>query len=223
MEMESESKSDKSEYLNSIHTCYRNSFFLLRIPVTVSGKPVEIQLCQGSPILTCQHSGQDLSVSLSTISRKVAPLLLKHGVYHVDTFYYEQVPLFSVVFSSKASLKRFLSLASGQVKSELECAIGKEFTKQLKLPSPDATLSSSQPSQFEVCMNIESYLITPDRQGGDADVQQVTLANYSYYSSKWQDSQIFTFAHIFQAQLQQSHQSLEKGKVAKLYSCHKLI
>ena len=204
----------ESEYLNSIHTCYHNSFYLLRIPIAVGSKPIEIQLHKGSPILTCQHSGQELSVSLSTISRKVAPLLLKHGVYHVDTFYYERVPLFSVVFSSKASLKRFLSLASGQVKGELESAIGEVFTKQLSLPPADTALSS-QLCQVTVSLDTELYLVMPDRQNKTtAEVHLVTLANYSHYSSKWQDSRIFAFSHLFQSQLEQTQGSpcSQKGK-----------
>ena len=199
--MESEADRDQYEFLSSIHTCYHSSFFLLRTPVTVGGKPVEIRLYKGSPALTYHHSEQECRVSLSAMSRKVGAVLRKHGVYHVDTFYYEQVPLFSVVFSSKASLKRFLTVASGRVKRELESAIGEEFTKQLT-PISDDTSSNSRPSHFKVSINIESYLITPDRQEGTADVQLVTLANYSHYSSMWQNSRIFEFAHIFQAQLQ---------------------
>ena len=197
--MESEAECDQYEFLSSIHTCYHSSFFLLRTPVTVGGKPVEIQLHKGIPGLTYYHSEQECRVSLSAMSRKVAAVLLKHGVYHVDTFYYEQVPLFSVVFSSKASLKRFLTAASGRVQRELESVIGEEFTKQL-------TRSNSQPSYFKVSINIESYLITPDRQEGTADAQLVTLANYSHYSSEWQNSRMFEFARIFQAQLQRGIQ-----------------
>ena len=211
--MESEAECDQYEFLSSIHTCYHSSFFLLRTPLTVCGKPVEIRLHKGSPALTYHHSEQECRVSLSAMSHKVAAVLLKHGVYHVDTFYYEQVPLFSVVFSSKASLKRFLTVTSGRVKKELESAIGEEFTKQLT-PISDGTSSNSRLSHFEVCINIESYLVTPDRQEGTADVQLVTLANYSHYSSEWQKSRMFEFAHIFQAQLQRGIQkslSSQKG------------
>ena len=214
--MESEGECDQYEFLSSIHTCYHSSFFLLRTPVTVGSKPVEIQLYDGSPSLTYSHAEQECRVSLSAMSHKVAAVLLKHGVYHVDTFYYEQVPLFSVVFSSKASLKRFLTVASGRVKSELESAIGEEFTKQLTSLSDD-TSSNSQPSHFKVSISIKAYLITPDRQEGTADVQLVTRANYSHYSSKWQSSEVFTFAHIFQAQLQhriQKSLSSQEGIVA---------
>ena len=198
------------DYLSSIHTCYHSSFFLLRTPVTLGGKPVEIRLHMGSPVLTYCHSEQEVRVSLSALSRKVAAVLLKHDVYHVDTFYYEQVPLFSVVFSSKPSLKRFLTVASGRVKSELESTIGEEFTKQMT-SLPDDTGCTSQPIHFEVSINIESYLITPDRQKGTATVQMVTLANYSHYSSEWQNSRVFEFAYIFQGPLQHKHLSIQKG------------
>ena len=178
--------------------------------MTVCGKPVEIRLYKGSPTLTHYHSEQECRVSLSAMSHIVAAVLRKHGVYHVDTFYYEQVPLFSVVFSSKANLKRFLTVASGWVKSELESVIGEEFTKQLASLSDDIRSNS----HFDVSINIESYLVIPDRQEGTADVQLVTLANYSHYSAMWQSSRMFEFAHIFQAQLQRGIQkslSSQKG------------
>ena len=201
--IESEAECDQYEYVSSIHTYYHSSFFLLRTPVTVGSKPVEIQLCKGIPTLTYHHSEQECRLSLSEMSRKVGVVLWKYGVYHLDTFYYEQVPLFSVAFSSMPSLKKFLTVASGRAKRELESVIGGKFTKQLTPLSDDAS-SNSKRSHFEVSISIESYLVTPDRQEGTADVQLVTLANYSHYSSKWRSSRVFEFAHInfFQAQLQ---------------------
>ena len=196
---ESESENDRSEYLSSIHTCYHRSMFLLRTPLSVCGKPVEIQLCNGNPILICHHSGQELNVTLSSVSRKVALVLLNHGVYHVDTFYYEAVPLFSVVFSSKANLKSFLASSTAQVKNDLESTIGEEFATKLKSSQPAESASKFQPSQPKLTLNIELYLVTPDaKEKGKAEVELVTLANYSHYCSQWQDSQIFEFADVFQ-------------------------
>ena len=207
-----ESESD-IEYLSSIHTCYHRRFFLLRTPLSVCGNPVKIRLCNGSPILTCHHSGQELSAALASVSREVAMVLRNHGVYHVDTFYYEQVPLFSVVFSSKSNLKRFLASSSAQVKSGLESAIGKKFTTKLESSEsrPPESASKLQPSQPKLTLNIELYLVTPDK--GKADVELVTLANYSHYSSQWQDSRMFEFVDVFQSHPHQDQcgHSKEKG------------
>ena len=209
-----EESESEIEYLSSIHTCYHRKFFLLRTPLSVCGKPVEIRLCNGSPMLTCHHSGQELSAALSSVSHKVAGVLRNHGVYHVDTFYYEQVPLFSVVFSSKSNLKRFLASSSAQVKSSLESTIGEEFTTKLGPSQPAKPASKFQPSHPKLTLNIELYLITPDRkEKGKAEVELVTLANYSHYSSQWQGSRMFEFTDVFKAHPHQDQcgNSKERG------------
>jgi len=105
-----------------LHTSYHNDFFLLRTKVLVDGKSTEIRTVQeGSyegPVLMVSHSGST-SCKLWLIANAVSPILHRFGVYHVDTFYYEQSPLFHTVFSSESCLKNFL-LATGELKSSLE-------------------------------------------------------------------------------------------------------
>ena len=95
-----------------LHTSYHNDFFLLRTKVLVNGKSTEIRTVQeGSyegPVLMVCHSGST-SCKLWLIANAVSPILHRFGVYHVDTFYYEQSPLFHTVFSSESSLKNFSS------------------------------------------------------------------------------------------------------------------
>ena len=71
------------------------------------------------PVLNFYRSGSTISTKLSLISKTFSPILVQYGVYHVDTFYYEQSPLFHVVFSSESCLKNFI-LAIDEVKSALE-------------------------------------------------------------------------------------------------------
>ena len=107
-----------------LHTCYYNKFFLLKMPVEVNGRRAQVKLnSKGSPVLSyCPGRGRDVDLSLSQISQNVAKVLMKHDVYHVDTFYYHDVPMFSVSFASKAKLRKFVSTGRESVQHELRSA-----------------------------------------------------------------------------------------------------
>ena len=185
-------QSDGESWLPTLHTCYYNGFFLLRTPVSFIGKPAEIKLTEdGSPTLHCGYSRCSIGVNISRISRQVANTLVKHGVYHVDTFYHEDVPLFSVVFSSKSSLKQFLTFSTEKLKDDLQVAFvekSRKFSTLMSLPM------STLPLEVEA----ELYYVTPNHQNGTAQVELVTLANYSHYAAQWRGSKVFEFqSHMF--------------------------
>ena len=79
-----------------IHTSYHNDFFLLRTRVLVNGENTEIRSTKEGkyegPVLNFRHSGSttDTSTKLRLVAGIVSPILIQHGVYHVDTFYYER-------------------------------------------------------------------------------------------------------------------------------------
>lgn len=71
------------------------------------------------------------SLKLSEFSFLAAKKLLCHGVYHVDTYYYDQhVPLLSIVFLSKAKLKHFLENVK-TVQTELGKVLSEAFAKSI--------------------------------------------------------------------------------------------
>ena len=110
-----------------IHTSYHNDFFLLRTRVLVNGENTEISSVREGTLLNFCHSGSTFSTTLSSISSTISPTLADYGVYHVSMFqYYEQSPLFHVVFSSESCLKNFI-LAIEEVKS----ATGRSYSCSL--------------------------------------------------------------------------------------------
>ena len=180
----------------NIHTSYHNDFFLLRTRVLVNGENTEIRsitegMYQG-PVLNFGHSGNTISTTLSSISIAVSPVLVHYGVYHVDTFYYEQCPLFHVVFSSESCLKNFL-LAIREVKCTLEAELQSLFLKSV--PGTE----SAQQLTVEVQPNL--FLVSPNQQETKgAECHSVTTENCSSFVTRWKESKLFEFGTLYQGE-----------------------
>ena len=175
----------------NIHTSYHNDFFLLRTKVLVNGENATItSVKEGShdePVMSFRHDGSTISTKLWLIANAISPILHKCGVYHVDTFYYEQSPLFHVVFSSESCLKKFLQ-EIGDVKSLMEVELLSILSEYLKTESPQWLTTIVQPDLF---------LVSPSRQeAGEAEVHLVTAENCSTFVAHWKDSKLFNFASL---------------------------
>jgi len=184
-----------------LHTCYYNDFFLLKMPVEVNGKRAQVKLNnKGSPVLSyCSRMGKNIDLPLSLISQRVAKVLMKHGVYHVDTFYYYDVPMFSVSFASKDYLRKFVSTEKNSVHHELEQLLGYLFGWQyswipfVKHPTTTATICA------DVKIQSDLFLITPSRTKQTAqlvNIRPVTPACVHSIHSQWHASSLFTFGDI---------------------------
>ena len=178
-----------------IHTSYHNNFFLLRTKVLVNGKITKIlSVKEGSyeePALTFCYSGNPISTKLWPIANTFSPIFHQCGVYHIDTFYYEQSPLFHVVFSSQSCLKKFLS-EIGSLEHNMGTELLSIFSECTK-----AMPQSSQSLAIEV--RAELFLVVPNRQKlKGADLHSVTTDNHSTLMARWKDSQMFEFASLYQ-------------------------
>ena len=177
-----------------IHSSYHNDFFLLRTRVLVNGENTEIRsIKEGKyegPVLNFRrHSaaGSTVNTKLRLIAGIVSPILIQHGVYHVDTFYYEQSPLFHVVFVSEYCLKKFI-LAIEEVKSALEPKLQSLFLNQTE---------SAQNLTVEVQPDL--FLVSPNRQEvKGAELHLVTAENCSSFVAHWKDSKLFDFGSLYQ-------------------------
>ena len=185
---------DSESWLPAIHTCYHKSFFLMRIPISVNGKPAEIKLREdGSPTLNCCYNKCSISVNLSAVSHKVAQTLLEHGVYHTDTFYYEQVPLFSINFSSKSCLRDFLVQMKSVIRVALNATLSEHLTEEHKKPF----IPESHQVLVPVDVDAELYLVTPGSdQNHTAKVEAVTLARCSHFTTQWKRGMVFGFQSL---------------------------
>ena len=177
----------------NIHTSYHNDFFLMKTTVLVNGENTEIRsIKKGNyvgPALNFCHSGTALSTTLSTISTAVSPILVKYGVYHVDTFYYEQSPLFHVVFSSERCLKNFI-LKIEEVKLALEKKLHSLFLRDLK---------TDLVQQLTVELQPDLFLVSPNREEAKgAEVHLVIEDNCSTFVTRWKDSKLFDFGALYQ-------------------------
>ena len=179
----------------NIHTSYHNDFFLLRTRVLVNGENTEIRSVREGkyegPVLNFRHSDNTISTKLSLILNTISPILAQHGVYHSDTFYYKQSPLFHVVFSSELCLKKFI-LAIGEVKSALEPKFQSLFLKSV--------LQAESAQQLTVEVQPDLFLVSPNRQETKgAEVHLVTVENCSNFVTRWKDSKLFDFESDFES------------------------
>ena len=178
----------------NIHTSYHNDFFLLKTSLLVNGENTGItSVREGKyegPVLNFRHSDSTVSATLSSISNTaISPILVQYGVYHVDTFYYEQSPLFHVVFSSESCLKNFI-LAMGEVKSALEPKLQTLFSEN--------ALKTESPQQLTVEVQLDLFLVSPNRQEiKGAKFHLVTVENCSDFVTHWKDSKLFDFESFY--------------------------
>ena len=180
----------------NIHTSYHNDFFLLRTRVLVDGKNTEIwSIKEEGPVLNFFRSGSTISTKLFVIVKTVSPILCRYGVYHVDTFYYEQSLLFHTVFSSESCLKNFI-LAIGEVTSALEQQLQSLFVHRLKSV---LELETDSAQQITVKIQLDLFLVSPNRQvRKGAELNLVTAENYSTFVTRWRDSKLFDFGSLYQ-------------------------
>jgi len=173
-----------------IHTSHHNDFFLLRTRVLVNGESTEIRSVREGTLLNFCHSGNTFSTTLSSISSTISPTLADYGVYHVNMFqYYEQSPLFHVVFSSESCLKNFI-LAIGEVTSVLEPQLQSLFSRNLKTESPQ---------QLNVNVHLDLFLVSPSHKlAKGAEVHLVTAENCSTSATSWKHSKLFDFGPLYQ-------------------------
>ena len=178
----------------NIHTSYHNDFFLLRTKVLVKGENATItSVKQGvyeEPVLNFHHGGTTISAKLWSLTNILSPVLGQYGVYHVNTFYYEQSPLFHLVFSSESSLRLFLvkiPKVRSAMQSELQSVL-------MKTSHVDQTESQS----FTVKVQPELFLVSPNLQKTKgAKLHLVTTENCSNFVTRWKNSKLFDFGSLY--------------------------
>jgi len=158
----------------------------------VNGENTEIRSVREGkyegPVLNFRHSGSTISTKLHLVASTVSPILVQCGVYHVDTFYYEQSPLFHVVFSSESCLKNFI-LAIEKVKSALEPKLQFLLSRDLITESAHQLVVEVQP---------DLYFVSPNRQETKgAEVHLVTAENCSTFVTCWKNSKLFDFGSLY--------------------------
>ena len=180
----------------SIHTSYHSDFFLLKTRVLVNGENTKIEFVKegscGEPVMSFCHDGNTISTKLWLIASALSPILHQYGVYHVDTFYYEQSPLWHVIFSSESCLRFFL-LKIPRVRSSMESEILSVFLEFMKINQMES------PRSFTVEVQPELFLVSPNLQKAKGpELQLVTIENCSIFVTHWKNSKLFDFGSLYQ-------------------------
>ena len=178
----------------NIHTSYHNDFFLLKTRVTVNGENTQIKsVKEGSYDEPTLVYGNTIGAKLWLIANSISPILHKFGVYHMDTFYYEQSPLFHVVFSSEACLKKFL-LEIGNIKFGMEGELLSIFSEYLETTH---IFKTESPQHLSVEVHPELFLVSPNLQKAmGADIYLITAENASTFAAHWKNSKLFEFGPL---------------------------
>ena len=168
----------------NIYTSYHNDFFLLKTRVTVNGENTSVKAgSDEEPTLVYRST---ISAKLWLIANTISPILHKFGVYHTDTFCYEQSPLFHVVFSSESCLKKFL-LEMDRIKHAIQLAL------------LSVLLESDSSRNLVVEVHPQLFLVSPNRQKmKGADLHLITAGDYSTFAARWKNSKMFDFGSLYQ-------------------------
>ena len=165
----------------------------------VNGENATITSKEGSyedPVMSFCHGGGTISTKLWSIENTISPILHKCGIYHVDMFYYEQSPLFHIVFSSESCVMKFLQEIQ-TVKNTMQVELHSVLYRSVKASHVLQTASQS----FTVKVQPELFLVTPNRQERKgAELHLVTIENCSLFVSRWKNSKLFDFGSLYQAE-----------------------
>ena len=146
------------------------------------------------PVMSFCHGGGTISTKLWSIENTISPILHKCGAYHVDMFYYEESPLFHVVFSSESCVTKFLQEIQ-KVKSAMEVELHSALFRSMKFSHVHQKASQS----FTVKVQPELFLVSPNRQERKgAEVHLVTADNCSTFVTRWKKSKLFDFGSLYQ-------------------------
>ena len=181
----------------NICTSYHSDFFLLRTKVLVNEENAKIRSKEGSyedPTMSFCHGGSTISIRLRLVENTISDILHEYGIYHVGMFYYEQSPLFHVVFSSESCVMKFLQEIQ-TVKNAMQIELCWEFFRFVRATHGLQTASQS----FTVKVQPQLFLVSPNRQERKgAELHLVTTENCSLFVTRWKKSKLFDFGSLYQ-------------------------
>ena len=170
-------------------TSFTNAFFLLRVPLTMSGQPAKIGSSKG--MLTVSDSKcPDLHITFDALFRDVSAVVKKYGL-SVTNNWCDDVPVFELKHLTLEGMKKFVRSAE-KVQDELASRISAHFAEQ---PAPSHSITAHP----LVMVHPKVFLLTPDPNKKNAGLALVTPENLSTCLMQWEESKVFRFADLFRA------------------------
>ena len=183
---------DPTQLRSSPHTRFFQSFFLLRIPLTINGQPAQITSDDGQLTIGCPP----VSITFDSLITEVDNVVKKYGLEGVSNYWCEGLPLFELRLSSQDGLKRLLH-AEEKVQSELASRIASILAEQRQLSEPVA-----------VYAHTEVYILTPRPESKDAHIIRVSSENLATCTTMWRESEVFDYGALFQALTVKDHKGI---------------
>ena len=177
---------DPTQLKSSPYTTFYQSFYLLRVPLTISGQPAQITIANdGYLTIGCRYPA--VSITFDSLTTEVETIVKKYGLKGVSNYWCEDVALFELRLSSQDNLKKFLQ-SEEKVQKELESRLTAMLVHQQRSPDPVA-----------VYAHTEVYMLTPRPESNDAHIVRVSSENLATCTTLWRESEVFNFGALFRA------------------------
>ena len=177
---------DPTQLRSSPYTTFYQSFYLLRVPLTIGGQPAQITISNdGQLTIGCRYP--PVSITFDSLTTEVETIVKKYGLKGVSNYWCEDVPLFELRLSSQDNLKTFLQ-SEEKVQKELASRVAAKLAEQERSSEPVA-----------VYAHTEVYMLTPRPESNDARIVRVSSENLATCSTLWRESEVFNFGALFRA------------------------
>ena len=177
---------DPTQLRSSQYTTFYQSFYLLRVPLSIGDQPAQITISdKGHLTIGCRYPA--VSITFDLLTSEVDSIVKKYGVEGVSNYWCEDVPLFELRTSSYDNLKKFLC-SEEKVQKELESRVAAKLAQQERSPEPVA-----------VYAHTKVYMLTLRPESNDARIVQVSSENLATCTTFWRESEVFNFGALFRA------------------------
>ena len=177
---------DTRQLRSSPYTNFYQSFYLLRVPLSIGGQLAQITISNdGHLTIGCRYPA--VSITFDSLISEVDTIVKEYGVKGVSNYWCEDVPLFELKMPSQDNLKRLLQ-SEERVQKELASRVAAKLAEQQRSSEPVALYAHT-----------EVYMLTPRPENNDAHIVQVSSENLATCATLWKESEVFNFGALFRA------------------------
>ena len=185
---------ETSQLRSSPYTTFYQSFYLLRVPLSIGGQPAQITISNdGHLTIGCRYPA--VSITFDSLTTEVDTIVKNYGVKGVSNYWCEDVSLFELKVPSQDNLKQLLQ-SEERVQKELASRVAAKLAEQQSLSEPVA-----------VYAHTEVYMLTPRPESNDAHIVRVSSENLATCTTLWKESEVFNFGALFRA-FRMDHKSI---------------
>ena len=191
-----------------VQTTYYNRFFMLRVPVRVNERTVEISMSNKN-VLQLTSRYPKVSVSFDSVITLVDDAVRHHGVSGVCRGWCEnEAPVFDLAIRPGDNLSKLL-----HTKEELHAKLGRKMHALLSqgLVEVDSGVVSLPLSSLSV--KTELFMVTPNASNSSVVLVPVTADNLLASLDLWRKSAVFDFGAAFTAHRVEPTRAEDEGMI----------